>query len=251
MMKKLGKLKPKYDKRTLLLAKYLLKELPAPPPSVDWSLKVASSLGAMLNAGDGAVGDCTIAAAGHIVQELTANAGNMIIIPDDAILAAYEAVSGFDPNNPDSDQGACALDVLNYWRQTGIGGHQIGAFVGLEPDNILHVQNAILLFEACYIGLALPLYAENQDVWSIPPVPPTDGSDQPWGGHAVPIVGYDPQGLTVITWGVLKRMTYQFYQQFCDEAYAILSRDMLDSAGLSPAGLDLTMLQNDLSLVSN
>ena len=43
---------------------------------------------------------------------------------------------------PDTDRGAVELDVLRYWRKTGIGGTKIDAFMALEPKNHLHVQAA-------------------------------------------------------------------------------------------------------------
>jgi hypothetical protein len=80
--------------------------------------------------------------------------------------------------------------------------------------------------ENCYIGLALPISAQNQDVWAVPPGGSAgEGSPGSWGGHAVPIVAYDSRGLTVITWGATKRMTWQFLDTYCDEAYALLSQD--------------------------
>jgi hypothetical protein len=41
-------------------------------------------------------------------------------------------------------------------------------------------------------------------------------------------------------------MTVQFYAKYCDEAWAILSPEMLD-AGKSPEGFDLIQLQSDLN----
>jgi hypothetical protein len=241
--RKLGKLPARYDPRTLRLAKYIA-ELPQPPPSQDWSQGVAT-WPMMLNGGDGACGDCTIAAAGHLIQEWTANRGNMIIPADADILAAYEALSSYDPVTGNNDNGCVALDVLNYWRQTGIAGHQIGAYAALQPRNLSHVKSAIYLFEGCYIGLALPLSAQDEDVWSS-----IDDDPGSWGGHAVCVVAYDYSGLTCVTWGSLKRMTLAFWNKYCDESYALISQDMLNAQGISPVGLDINTLNADLKLIT-
>ena len=53
-------------------------------------------------------------------------------------------------------------------------------------------------------------------------------------------------GLTCITWGVKKRMTWAFFAQYCDEAYAPLSRDWVNAQGIDPSGVDLASLTADL-----
>ena len=77
-----------------------------------------------------------------------------------------------------------------------------------------------------------------------------DGPDAPgsWGGHAVNVVAYDDAGLTVVTWGALQRLTWAFWQRYCDEAWAIISPDFL-AGGRSPQGFDLPALEHDLALI--
>lgn len=246
-MKKLGKLPARHDARTLQMAQYLAPgALPKIPSKFDWTGKVRS-FGEMLN---NQVGDCTIAAAGHLIQIWTANDGVETILPDSTILSAYSAVSGYDPATGDNDNGAVELDVLKYWRTHGIGGHKIQAFVALEPANHDHVKAASFLFGGCYIGLALPLSAQNQKVWAVPSGG-LHGHGQPgsWGGHAVPVVAYDAHGLTVVTWGALQRMTWGFWRAYTEEAYAVLSHDFLGADSIAPNSFDLAQLQADLKLL--
>ncbi len=206
---KLGKKSPRHDPRTLQFATYVEPSaLPAPPPSVDYSTAVKVPWGMMRN---DTVGDCTCAAAGHLIMEWTANVGSEVTPGDPEVIAAYAAITGYDPKTGAHDDGAVETDVLNYWRKTGIGGHKILAYTALEPSNRQHVKDAVDLFGGCYIGLALPTSAQTQTVWSVPPggaVGP--GAPGSWGGHAVPVVAYDSHGPTVITWGAPKRMTWSF-----------------------------------------
>ena len=243
---KLGKKPARHDPRTLQMANYLA--LPAVPAAQDWTKKAAKGWGMMLN---DQLGDCTCAAIGHIVQAWSANAGPQeITLPDDAILKAYEAVGGYKPGKPESDQGAVELDVLKYWRKTGVGGQKIDAFVALEPKNHAHVQAAVDLFGGAYIGLALPVSAQTQKVWSVPPGGPSgQGSPGSWGGHAVVIEAYDAHGLTCITWGQKKRMTWSFWDTYCDEAYATLS-ELWAGKTPAPSGFDLAALKADLRQVA-
>lgn len=241
---KLGKLSPRHDPRTLHLANYLHPDvLPKIPVQKDWSGKVPS-WPMMAN---NAIGDCTTAAAGHMIMAWSANAISEIIPSDSDIIAAYSAVSGYDPRTGENDNGAVELDVLNYWRKTGIANHQIYAYTALEPRNHSHIKAAVYLFGGCYIGLALPISAQNQAIWSVPMWGPF-GSGFPgsWGGHAVNIVAYDEHFLTVVTWGQLKKMSWSFADHYMDESYAILSQDFTNN-GKAPNALDWNALQTDLN----
>jgi len=166
-------------------------------------------------------------------------------------ILAYEAITGYRPSDPSTDRGAVELDVLRYWRKTGIGGTKIEAFIALEPKNHLHVQAAVELFGGSYIGLALPVSAQQQAVWSVPPGGPTGtGAPGSWGGHAVVIEAYDAHGLTCITWGQKKKMTWSFWDAYCDEAYALLSELWAGKKATAPSGFDLAALKADLKAVT-
>jgi hypothetical protein len=246
---KLGKQPARHDVRTLQLANYLKPEaLPPAPPSVDWGAKL-KDWDMMAN---DHVGDCTCAAAGHLIMDWTFNEGPQAVIPaDKQILAAYSAITGYDPKTGANDHGAVELDVLNYWRRTGIANRKILAYAALEPGNQGHVRDALFLFGGCYLGLALPISAQRQKVWSVPPGGAKgEGAPGSWGGHAVPIVGYDSRGLTAITWGAAKRMTWEFLNVYCDEAYAVLSGDWTGADMRAPNGVDLKSLEADLKEVT-
>jgi len=245
---KLGKQPPKHDPRTLHLASYLRpEELPRIPTQKDWSGKVPT-WGMLAN---DRLGDCTCATAGHLIEAWTANASTEIVPSDADIISAYSAVSGYDPATGENDNGAVELDVLNYWRKSGIANHKIFAYAALEPRNHSHIKAACYLFGGCYIGLALPLSAQNQAVWSVPSWG-TSGSGRPnsWGGHAVNVVSYDAHFLTVVTWGALQKMTWRFWDRYCDESYAVLSQDFING-GIAPNAIDWASLQQDLSKVAH
>jgi hypothetical protein len=246
---KLGKNPARHDPRTLLLAAYTTKALPNPPGSFDLTGKI-TVWGMMEN---DQLGDCTCAAAGHLLMEWTANAGKKMFSPSDKqIVAAYSAITGYNPTTGANDNGAVEIDVLNYWRQSGIAGHKIGAYMALEPSNHIHVMDSVYIFEGCYIGLQLPKSAQaqvqNHQSWSVPPGGATgDGKPGSWGGHAVPVVAYDARGVTVVTWGALQVMTWSFWETYCEEAYAIVSNDYLTGKKLTAQGFNMAQLQEDLA----
>ncbi len=251
---KLGKQAPRHDPRTLQFAAYVRPaQLPTPPPAVDYTKAVKGPWGMMAN---DKVGDCTSAAAGHLIMEWTADTDRQVDPTTKQVLEAYSAITGYDPATGSNDDGAVETDVLNHWRKTGVAGHQILAYAALEPGNTQHVRDAIDLFGGVYIGLALPVSAQRQNVWSVPPGGVHgDGKPGSWGGHAVPVMAYDAHGLTVITWGETKTMTWQFWSAYCDEAYAVLSMDFLEADPtnphdpVAPSGFDLAALQVDLKAV--
>jgi hypothetical protein len=245
---KLGKRAARHDLRTLLLASYITAGMPPAPARLDLSTKVRAW--GMLD--NDQIGDCTCAAAGHLIMEWTANAGKKMVTPTDhQIVAAYAAVTGYDPETGANDNGAAEIDVLNYWRQSGIAGKKIGAYAAVEPGNHGNIMDSVFIFQGCYIGMQLPISAQaqvqNHQPWSVPPGGPTgDGKPGSWGGHAVPVVAYDSRGVTVVTWGAMQVMTWSFWEAYCDEAYAIISNDYLTDKKETPGGFNMTQLQADL-----
>jgi hypothetical protein len=245
-MRKLGKLEPKADPRTLLLATYL----PTPPVTPDAVGLHTRSILPWPMLGNDTVGDCTCAAALHWEKCMLALGGHEPTFTRAQAIAAYSAITGYDPARPSTDQGAAELDVLKYWRNTGIGGHKIEAFADCALGNEDHVRSALWLFEGLYIGIALPITAQNQKVWDVVETSSHDADPGSWGGHAVNVVAYDVESLIVVTWGQLQRMTWAFWHTYCDEAHAVLSAESLGPDGLAVAcGFDLGQLRADLNAV--
>ena len=243
---RLGKLPARRDPRTLRLARYL--DTAALPPAPDaWD--EATGVGDWPMYANDRVGDCTCAAAGHMIEAWThAGRGHTVTIAERDVLRAFDAVKLVDPTT--GAEGAVELDVLNLWRKHGIGRHRILAYAKIDRADHELVRQASVVFGGAYIGLQLPLTAQRQSVWQWTGRlrgPARPGS---WGGHAVDVVAYDDETLTVVTWGRLQRLTWEFWNRYCDEAYAVLSRDFL-SHGRAPNGLDLDALLQDLALVSS
>jgi len=241
---KLGRREVRHDGRTLQLARYM-KALPPPPPAADWT-KGITAWGMMLN---DQLGDCTIAGCGHAVQVWTANLGAEVTLPDATIEQFYQEWDGYNPADPLTDQGGVEIDVLNAWRQGGFAGHILSAYADPQVANLEAVRQAIHLFGGVYIGLSLPLTAQNQPVWDFSANTSAETEPGSWGGHCVFVPKYDEKGFTCVTWGGLQEMTTAFWLEYCDEAHALLSRDWLGAKG-SPDGLALEQLQADLAEVT-
>ena len=241
---KLGRKAIKTDSRTLKLGKYLTPSLPTPPASADWTKGIAS-WGVMLN---DTLGDCTIAGCGHAVQVWTANTGHEVTLPNATIEKYYEKWDGYKPGDPSTDTGGIELDVLNDWRKQGFARHKLMAFADPRPGNLTEIRQSIALFGGVYIGLAMPITAQKQDVWDVVPNGGADARPGSWGGHCVFVPKYDETGFTCITWGAPQKMTIAFWNKYCDEAHTLLSPDWIAAKG-SPSGFDQAQLLADLQAI--
>ena len=180
---KLGKRAARKDPRTLQFADYSANMPAAPvkrfgptPALAGYSQKL-SNIGMLRN---DELGDCTCAGAAHMVQVWLQLNGTPYIPLDDQVLSLYEAVGGWVPGNPSTDNGAVLLDVLRYWKANGIlplptlagtgtiGARQLMAFAEVKAQEPEQVRRAIWYFGGAYIGLQLPLSAQSQDVWDVP-----------------------------------------------------------------------------------
>lgn len=236
---RLGKHVKKHDRRNLQFSRYLPLTLPMPPPSVDRASRLPKNIGMMAN---DQYGDCTMAAAGHMVQSWTtyAERGTQTI-PDADIVSAYLTIS---PN----DQGAYMLDALNHWYKTGVGPDRIEGFVEVAPADLTQAKLAIQYFGALYIGMGLP------DVNTFGPWTTPTGPMNPYNGHAVCLIGYDDssQMFKVCTWGEVWDMSYEWYRKYVDEAYAALNDiSLIQSSGLTPSGFNWDTLIHDIAHVGD
>jgi hypothetical protein len=248
MALKLGKHPPVFDDRTLQFGKYLKAELPAPPEAKNYGAKVPQ----WPMYGNDKYGDCTCAAAGHMIQNWTANASTEFSPPESSVIEFYEHFVG-DPPPPDA--GCNMLQVLKYWRKHGLDSRRVRGFAAVHTGNLQQARNSVYLLGSLYIGVALPNFAVEGDMLTIPWVVPSGGpvgnaAPNPENGHCIPAVGYDADSLFVITWGEVKPMSWGFYEAYADEAYAVLSTDFIGAGGQAPDGFDLAELEADLKQFS-
>lgn len=214
--------------------------------AVDWYSRVAD----WPMMGNDDVGDCTCAAAGHVIQQWTTYTDAApVVMSTDRVIAAYSAVSGYVPGDPATDRGALCGAVLKYWMRTGMntpdgGPDTLTAFARVSASDFETVRRAIATFGNLYTGIALPLSAQNEDVWSS-----TADAPGSWGGHCVPLVGYNETGPICVTWGALKQMTWDWWDHYAEEAYALLSPDWMRATGTDPAGVNWDRLAGALAAI--
>lgn len=248
MKLRLGKHPPKHDPRTLRFAHYRGARLQPPPAKIDYA-KPVRSWPMMQN---DKYPLCACAAAGHMIQQWTAETGEMVVLSDQQVLAAYRHFAG-----DNLEAGAHMLDVLKHWRRHGIGRHKVAGFAQLDLNNSNQVKEAVWIFGNCYVGLALPDHiAHAPDPRKVPWVASQQSANAEFApnlknGHCVPIMGYDHEHLYIVTWGALIPMTWEFCTTYMDEAYAVLSPDWISrKSGEAPPGFDLAALELDLRRIT-
>jgi hypothetical protein len=280
--RQLGKRAPRIDKRTLQLKDYLkLPEeevsitrgktdsgieiigmavgLPPLFPAQSWLTKVPS----WPMYGNDVVGDCVLAYVGHQIQIWESwNSPNVAPPTKAQIEGAYSAITGWVPGDPSTDNGAVIIDVLNYWRKTGIAGRKILAYAQITPGDVRMIRESVKLFGGTCLGVALPASAQTQTIWTRPKLITGEGAPGSWGGHCVPAGAYNwlyhnsfnPNWPwiheTVITWGAEMLVGDGFLYAYNDEAYAVFSEEWLDAKGTDPEGFDRAALLADLKDVT-
>lgn len=242
----LGKKKAKFLLGLPAMGKYTL-HMPSSPMKVDYSCSL-THLGQM---GNDKLGNCTCAAVGHIIQTWTAETdADEVILSDATIIDLYAKWCGYVPGDTYTDNGGVASDVLRSWYQHPVEGHSISGFAAIRPGNRATIRDAIYLFGAAYLGVELPLSAQTGE-WDRAADGPLTGNDAPgsWGGHAIPAIAYDQDSLTCITWGKLKKMSWNWLDAYMDEGFGCLSKDWINSSGRSPPGFDFDVLTADMQAI--
>jgi hypothetical protein len=243
-----GKHPAKNDYRTLRFKSYVKSGLAAPPASYDVlprvyeALKIKSPNPSALFPMDGndKYGDCTIAALAHAETTYRGLTGKEKIVAANAVVKFYFHLTR------GVDSGLNELDVLNEWRKQKVFGEEILSYVKVDPKDHTHVKQAIQLFGGVYLGFQV-----QQDCLA------DFNAHKPWTpgpllneGHAVFAVAYDPNLVTVLTWGSTQPGTWAWWDECVDEAYAILPPEAT-KPGFELPGFDIKQLRADLEAVAN
>lgn len=246
---KLGKTAARPGAVKLQFSAYLTKKLPAPPVAGGHQDKLNGVLLGML--GNDHYGDCVWAGAAHETILWNAEAAVFPTFTDASVLEAYTAVTGFNPADPNTDQGTDMQLAAKYRQTTGVldaagKRHKVGAYLALTKGNKAEIMQAIFLFGAVGIGIEFPGSAMDQfnagQDWTV-----VKGASVE-GGHYIPGISYDKDFVYVVTWGKIIRANWAFIKKYMDEGVVYLSEEML-LAGKSLEGFDLAQLQTDLAAI--
>lgn len=232
-----------------------------PPAAVDWYSQVPAASWLMLaNGPDNSIaqgyqgcGDCTCAAAGHIVDQVEwyAEADTPATVTGPAVLSMYEGLTGYSPQTGANDNGSTCQAALQYWQQHGLVGFSPSGFAQIDVTNLNLVKTVIDVFGCVYTGFDVPAIFEtqfdNNQPWD---VPKGRSGAQIVGGHAVPLVGYDATYIYVVTWGAVQKVTYAAFAKYWagtqdGEAWAVALPQLMEASGATPSGLNTAAANAD------
>lgn len=247
---KFGRVRPPTVGAHLKLKNYLRRSLPSAPTSCDYSALPAAALADVM--ANDELGDCVIAGGYHALATFTGNAGDLYHASRDQVIADYEAIGGYKPGDPSTDNGCDLQTALNYWVTKGFrNGTKLMGWLGVDASDPAEVQAACFLFENLYFGMELPALwvgpfpSGNGYTWDVA------GAPVPTNGHCVFGCGYDSRGVKIDSWGMLGTLTYAAIKQYATlanggELYVMLSPDQLAKGQTrAPNGVDWTALIAD------
>jgi hypothetical protein len=236
---KMGKLAPQFPVELKEMPAYIAQPLPQAPTAVDWAKNVVS----WPMDGNDAYGDCTMAAAAHMIQSWNAETGQQMPVPaDKEVIAQYLKLTG------GQDTGLVESQVLKTWMSKGLWSNKIAGYAPVNVHSLDALKQAIAFFGGVYVGIQVPDNAQTQFAAGQPWTLVADWQSQPIeGGHAIPLLGYDDQYLYAITWGAVQPMAWDWWSTYGDEAWVILSAEF-EHAG-NVGGIDLATLKADLAKV--
>lgn len=240
---RLGRIRPKARPQALALSAYLeaKRAAVALPASVDYTAKALPALAHMyLN---DTYGDCVIAGKYHAVGVWSGNdTGTPVVGTDQEVLSAYHTICG------PGDNGCVITDVLDWMRTKGLSfsgkSHRIDGYVQCDWRNVDLVKTAIYLFGCLTIGINLPEAWTSAAVWDVT-------QSEIVGGHDVTCVGYTAQGVQISSWGRVYTITWGAFTstRWLEECYALLGPDWYNDDRLSPCGVNVAALVEDLKKV--
>lgn len=229
--------------RTLKMDDYLtVPDLPALPERTNYLAKYPHPP-MFLN---DRMGCCTCATKAHMQMVWSANSGKHITLTDADVQAAYNRING------GADNGATLIDALNDWRTNPLAGDKLGAYAALQIEDPDDWRYASHLFGGAYSAVQLPLAWQQADVWDVSPGTRLTGPWKPggWGGHCVPLVDFDADGIWTVTWGHKLLVTWRAIKYYFVEAYALLDNLLFSDGGKSISGFDADMLAWDMKAIT-
>lgn len=236
---KYGKLAPQFPLALRELPAYTTAPLPAPPASVDYATNVAS----WPMDGNDVYGDCTMAAAAHLIQSWDAQTKRTSKRPtEQQVITEYLKLTG------GKDSGLVESNVLRVWARHGLWGNKIAGYAPVNVHAKTNLQQAVAFFGGAYVGIQVPANAEQQFKAGLPWTLDPGWQDQAIvGGHAVPLLGYDADWLYAISWGAVQKVAWDWWATYGDEAWALLSPEYVAAGNVN--GIDISILRNDLASV--
>ena len=196
-----------------LKLKDFLAAFPASPPTCDYTPKAASVIADI--EGNDTYGDCVFAENAHFIGVVTGNANTLFSYTEAQALADYSAETGFNPSDPNTDQGADPTVDLNYFTQHPYAdGSKNAGWALVDATNQAEVRYAVSAFGNVKMWFGIPdsivssMPSASGFIWDVAAGSPDQNNGHCIGGYGYSPVGYSSDGLLVATWGMLGLVTW-------------------------------------------
>ena len=218
-------------------------QLMTAPPRVDWFAKNPADRNAL---GNGRIGNCVPCAMLRAQETRRANAWSDVWAPTEAeAVALYSTLTGYDPATGLPDDGTDTAQAMSHWAVNGILGDVV-LWTTVDHNAVTHVSLAIAHTGPVQVTLSLPIAADDVSTWAKSPGDGAGWEPGSWGNHRVLVGAYDGLERVCRTWGQDVVMHPEFFARYCIGVDVTLSREWLDTTGVSPAGLDWDALRGDI-----
>jgi hypothetical protein len=178
----------------------------------------------------------------HLLEAWDAETKKHDHVPSEAeVVGEYFNLTGGE------DTGLNESDVLKEWLRYGFWDSKIAGYAPVNPKHLLELHQSVAFYGGCMLGIECGPPQQEQfeknEAWTY------TGSAEENEGHCVVALGYGPNGgLHCKTWGGEAVLTAGFLAHRLDEAWVILSHQLVE-AKKDALGIDLATLKADLSKV--
>lgn len=231
---RLGKQGYVHDDRTVMLARFAKAGIWV-PDKYDFDKGRAKFPVRMW--GNNAWGDCVIAGrCNHLLRLERIEQRRTIALYDDDAVNEYKRMTGAEQPEDANDTGLVVLDAMREWKNTGMPtdgrkgiraarNFTIAAYGELEPQDHQQLKMGVYAMHGIHMGFWLPVAAQRMTgngVWDYNGEAGGEWQPGSWGGHLVYSKAYDKDGVEILTWGQKVKVTWNFIDKYCDEAWAVV-----------------------------
>ena len=232
--------------------------IPPTPDNIDWSSAAIQVIEDV--EGNADHGDCVQAEDAHYIAVLTGNANALYSYTDAQTLADYSAITGYNPADPNTDQGTDPIADLNYRVTNGYAdGSKDAGWAMVDATDRAEIRYALAEFGNLKMWFGVPdsivasMPTGSGFVWDV-----SAGATNQDNGHCIGSCGYNPikvvavaataQGLLVMTWGMLGIITWAavaaWFVPSAGGGMAVrVSMDWVNSkSGTAPSGLNASAM---------